>query len=273
MFSEDPTIDRWLQAAACGDTAVVMEYLNSGFDINTRSQPWETALDMAVAYGQVAMIRTLLEQGAALNPDDGQRYTTLTTAIHLSNRRRWMGLSPVPNSEPLQLLLAAGAKCNLVDAVLLNDLDLVRKILEEGGDPNDGEDDYFGPVLMEAAIFGHIAMVDLLLDFGAHIEATDDLGQTSLWMAASEGHIEVVIRLLDRGANLQEAWPSRGCDRHPLLDETARRGRLEIIRHLIGRGADLHAASRYDDLTPLARAIREGDDEAASLLRQAGANQ
>jgi ankyrin repeat protein len=152
-----------------------------------------------VRNGHIATVELLLKHGAHPNPDGCRGYTALTHAIHRSLRQ-----SPCDTGEPasklLQLLLAAGARYNLVDAVLVNDLELVRSFLDGEGDPNEGEGSYNGPLLMEAARYGHVEVVELLLDYGADTEAMDDLNQTALEVAAEYGQREVASRLIDGGA-------------------------------------------------------------------------
>ena len=49
--------------------------------------------------------------------------------------------------------------------------------------------------LIDAAGYGEVAMVELLLDRGADIEARDDDGETALMAASEEGHDEVAAVL------------------------------------------------------------------------------
>ena len=53
---------------------------------------------------------------------------------------------------------------------------------------------------MNAAVGGHDAIVSILLDRGANIDAVDGFKRTALIWAAKEGHEKVVALLLDRGA-------------------------------------------------------------------------
>ncbi len=232
MIHTDPSTERWLEAAAHGNTAAVVEFLDSGFDINAREWLGATALFKAVHSGHLETIRVLLERGAGLDFEDSFRYTALTHAIRRSQPRFW-DPSYVPDPEPLKLLVAAGARYNLIDAVLTKDLQLARARLEEGSNPDHGEGTYHGPVIMEAARIGNVAMIDLLLDHGANIEAQDDLGQRPLLSAAGYGQIEAVRRLLDRGADIDAvSWSDVSA-----LAYAAVEGHHEIVELLFSRGA------------------------------------
>ncbi|KAH8890025.1 ankyrin, partial [Thozetella sp. PMI_491] len=58
--------------------------------------------------------------------------------------------------------------------------------------------------LLQAVLLGHEAVVQLLLDKGADLEAKEkDSGQTPLSQAAACGHEAVARLLLDKGADLE----------------------------------------------------------------------
>jgi ankyrin repeat protein len=218
-------IGELLLAADRGDTDLVIDLLASGLSPDARAMGGAPPLLMAVRNGHVETVRVLLEHGAHPNPDDCRSYTALTHAIHRSLREQGSG--------PLELLLAAGARYNLIDAVLANDIELVRKFLDEGGDVNEGEWSYNGPLLMEAAQYGHVEMVDLLLDRGAGIEAEDDLNQTALMVAAEYNQLGVVRRLLDRGAEVNAGYRSK----QTALSKAAIEGHRDLVVFLLARGA------------------------------------
>jgi hypothetical protein len=157
---------------------------------------------MAVQGCQIDTIRLLLAHRADLNPENSLGYTALTCAV--LGLRSWRDYwhNPQPDRRPLELLLAAGGRYRLREAVLLNDVEVARSRLDEGADVDTREGTYHGPLLKIGAELGYLEIVDLLLDRGANIEATDDLGQWALLKAARFGRTEVVRRLLDRGADI-----------------------------------------------------------------------
>ncbi|KAF4415116.1 ankyrin repeat domain-containing [Fusarium acutatum] len=59
--------------------------------------------------------------------------------------------------------------------------------------------------LLWAAENGHEAVVQLLLDWDAYIEAADDDGWTPLLRDAANGHAAIVRLLLDKGAHIEAA--------------------------------------------------------------------
>jgi len=352
IIAEETAIKELRDAAYEGRADHVRKLLAAGLPLRPPQYGGSEALRWAIYGCHLDLIRELLACGVDQENDSTHPETSIAAAARLTIPcPGWL-----PDRRPLELLLAAGARLRLQEAVLLNDLPLARTRMEEGADPNFGEGAYHGPVVMIAAKAGFADMVDLLLDFGADIEGKDDLWQFPLMSAAARGQLEVVRRLVKRGAALNAGWPDKtalseaivgghldlyhwllaqGAERGPvdavmvgdlawldhyldatisedrgvdrvsvyplpemavrrgdvailrsllrrgvrlsgplgnyfLLAEAARFGHLEIIRLLLDHGADPHEAD-HDGLTPLAWAIREKQDEAADLLRRAGA--
>lgn len=232
--NRDPIFHDWLEAAERGDTACLVAHIDRGMNVNAGSDYTNTtALMMAVRGGKIDTIRFLLDRGADLDVENSKGYTALTYAVFES--RSWEDYChiPDPDSRPLELLLEAGARYRLREAILLNDVKLARARLDEGADVNTGEWTYNGPLLKIAAELGYVEIVDLLLDRGAKLEATDDCGQTALTSAAAHGRAEVVGRLLDGGANLDAVdWLGQSA-----LSNAAREGHEGLVEWLLSRGA------------------------------------
>lgn len=192
------SVDDWINAADRGDTVFVLDALQCGMDVDACGRAGRTALMAAVKGGRLDVIRILLEHGADPNRENDRGDTAVTFAV--LRARPWRSLQPDPG--PLNLLLSAGGRYRLYEAVQMNDLEIARARLDEGADPNVDRFSYEGPVLMIAAARGDLMMVEMLLDYGADREARNDLLRTPLVMAASNGCTEVVRLLLDRGADL-----------------------------------------------------------------------
>lgn len=252
---DDPRIEQWMDAAERGDVGVIAELLESGIDVDVGNEIGTTALMKAVVHGHVPLIKFLLARGASLTPVNGCGDTALSLALVRS--RRWDAVWRVtePDRIPLDLLVAAGAELGLREAVMLNDVDLARIRLDEGADPNTGEGTHDGPLLMIAAKLGHLDVVELLLDRGANLEATDDLGRRALQGAAFHGRTEVAGLLLDRGAAINAcdwSWQTA-------LSEAAAHGHEATVALLLSRGAmrQLTDAAALDDAALVEQLLAE----------------
>jgi len=169
-----------------------------------------------------------------VSPENTLGYTAVTYAV--INSRSWGGYWHVAQPDPrlLEILLAAGAQYRLREAVLLNDIELVRTKLDEEANVNTGEGTYDGPLLKIAAELGYLNIVDILLDYGANIEATDDLGQRALLSAARFGRIDVVHHLLDRSAEVNAVdWSGQSA-----LSNSAVGRHYDVVELLMTRGAE-----------------------------------
>ena len=73
-------------------------------------------------------------------------------------------------------------------------LDILRAVLEAGGNPNVPQQQGFVP-LHEAATSGNRAMAELLIKHGANPRLANDAGKTSIDLATEKGHIELATYL------------------------------------------------------------------------------
>lgn len=88
-----------------------------------------------------------------------------------------------------------------IQACANGDLIAVKAYLDAGGLP-DVRGSYNQEVaLIEAARYGHVDIVDRLLEQNANIEIKNIYNQTALMWAVKEGHNDIAERLLDNGAN------------------------------------------------------------------------
>ena len=117
--------------------------------------------------------------------------------------------------------------------------------------------------LMSAANCGDLAIVRLLLNAGARVNAgLIPSGLTALMMASKDGHTEVTQLLLDRGAD-----PTAACsdDHSNALMLAASWGHMGTVRLLASFGTDV-AAKTVGDETAQDFAIESGMLEIADWL-------
>lgn len=114
-----------------------------------------------------------------------------------------------------------------------------------------------GPALCCATKGAHIDIVRLLLQSGADIEATDRYSPTALGIASERGYFDIALLLLEHGANVE------GCEKRPTpLELAAENGRLDIVQLLLNAGA---GAKRSNALE---RAREQGHMAVYGLLRE-----
>ena len=140
---------------------------------------------------------------------------------------------------------------------------IVQRLLEEGADPNTG-DNHGQTSLSRAAEEGHEAVVRLLLsrdDVAA--DSRDSLGQKPLSWAAKAGH-EAVVRLLLSRDDVVADWPNFW-GRTP-LSLAAKEGHEAIVRLLLSRD-DVAVDTRDNEgRTSLSWAAKAGHEAVVRLL-------
>lgn len=151
----------------------------------------------------------------------------------------------------------------ITKATWYGDIALLRYALDNGGSVcKEG----MGELLGIAASGGRLALVTLLLERGAPIDAKDKYGETALVRASRSSKLLPVVKtLLKAGADLRGA-----------LYAAAKVASAPVVKVLIEAGAPLDEISDDgNDMTPLLAACSTGKKkgtEAALMLLKAGAN-
>lgn len=164
----------------------------------------------------------------------------------------------------------------LIEASKKGDVEKVRKLLDEGADPNGDPKSKDWTPLCAACYRGHSKTAALLLAYGADPNLSDRKGNraTPLWWAVSSGNDALIRTLLKAGAD-----PEKGNmnDMLPLSVAVAT-GRLNIVQALLehstatgGQGADINAADKIG-MTALMRATIKNDTCIMRLLIDNGAD-
>ncbi|KAM3549052.1 hypothetical protein MY1884_008914, partial [Beauveria asiatica] len=142
---------------------------------------------------------------------------------------------------------------------------VVRLLLEKGAEI-EAKDESGRTALGWAARQGHEAVVRLLLEKGAEIEAKES-GRTALWWAARQGHEAVVRLLLEKGANCE----AKDEYSQTALGLAANQGHEAVVRLLLEKGADCEAKDEYGR-TALGLAANQGHEAIVRLLLKKGAD-
>ncbi|KAL5084943.1 hypothetical protein Trisim1_011297 [Trichoderma cf. simile WF8] len=143
---------------------------------------------------------------------------------------------------------------------------LVKLLIEKGADMEAQDDDGQTP-LSRAAENGHEATVKVLIEKGADVEAMDNDGAVPLWWAAENGHEATVKLLIEKGANIEAK------DRHGQapLSRAAQNGHEAVVKLLVEKGANIETKDRHGQ-APLSWAAEKGHEAVVKLLIERGAN-
>lgn len=186
----------------------------------------------------------------------------------LPSRRAWLQASVRSAVAPLSLLAIGpargGPREDFFKAIELDNVRLLRPLLEGGLDPNSA-DDRGNTGLLVAVRDGCFEAAALLLSTaGVAIDQPNAAGETALMMAALRGYTEWVVRLTQRGAAVHRSgWTP--------LHYAASGPEPKVLVLLLERGAQLDAASA-NGTTPLMMAAGYGAMDGADLLLARGAD-
>jgi ankyrin repeat protein len=158
-----------------------------------------------------------------------------------------------------------------IQAVEKSNLDIVKKMLNSGLDPNTRMEDTSYPLIL-AAENGHTAIVTELLDSGANVNATNSKNMTALYYASSRGHTDVAKVLLEHKANPNIGLElGGGFSGLTSLMEAAYQGYVDCVELLLQNGADVNATTK-DGVSALMRAAEKNHSACITLLLEKGAD-
>ncbi|MFN8059498.1 MAG: ankyrin repeat domain-containing protein [Vicinamibacterales bacterium] len=273
----------------------------AGVDAARAQSTRDTRLADAAMRGELAVVRTLLDQHADVNAVQGDGMS----ALHWAAQRDDLALA--------RLLLSSGADPKAVTriggitplllAATNGDGPLVDALITAGADPNGAKTNGTTPLMLAAAA-ASADTVAMLLDRGAAIDAREHQnGQTALMFAAAENGAAAITVLAKRGADVNAASKAVSLADKPRYDDdgrliprpspeqvkrtgrgalsamggmtalhyAARQGHMDAVRALVAGGADVNRVSA-DKTSPMLIATSNGHFDIARLLLERGAN-
>jgi ankyrin repeat protein len=298
-------------------------------DINRRNRYGETALMRATSSGSVEIVKILIESGAEpeiqstehgltalmIAADNGHEdIVNLLLAGGADPSRQSLGLRTAADYARLKgfnrIVSLLGprvevdipktikrikdinkeATSQLIDAVYSGSLDEAVRSLENGGDPNPSGEDF--PPVVVAAGQGALHILQLLINLGADVDATDISGISALSKACGACHTEAVRLLLENGAQVtQDAFMSASIHKpreilhllhkaqltqgEPSVSKSLRKGEkllvaaadqnIELVKDLLESNTDVNSVDK-DGAPVILWASRRGNTELVKLL-------
>jgi len=143
----------------------------------------------------------------------------------------------------------------------MGDTAIVRNLLAIGADPNTCDDNQM-TVMHYAAEYGHVDIVDMLLQHPALITTDISNGDTSPFMLAIQRDHNLVVK------NIFSTCNPHGAD---TLYYAVKQGALNSVRTLLAYNVDPNALRSNGDCNPLIESTSNGDTHIMKLLIAKGA--
>ena len=196
---------------ALDDVEITRLLITHKADVNAKSKDGRTAVSIAAANHQTAVLQLLLDSGATAEPRGANHEATLKILLqHGFDAPKLASNLPAAITANCQFciatLLPAASKPilgrALINAINRGEATLTSTLLEKGADPNTAEPALQTTALMLAASteteYPEIART--LMEKGAKLDAKTDLGATALDFAQRQGHLQITKLLEQAGA-------------------------------------------------------------------------
>ena len=240
FFTRDTTL---IEAAGHGRVEIVKLLIDRGADVNLKGEAWYGPLHAAAYGGHVEVVKLLLDNGADVNifnHDKPLHYAAKNGHIEVAemliahgadiNARGMSKQTPLGTAvsnrqeEMVEYLLSKGADVNaganygctpLHRAVSGRNMELARLLSEHGAN---ADFKCNGRTALIASVFNYDAeMTEMLLSFGADVNAKDDYENTPLYISCQCDNVEIGRILLASGAD-----PAIECGGRPVSKEFLR---------------------------------------------------
>ncbi len=251
-----------VSAARSGREPILRMSLQLGADVDVRDGNRRTPLYEAAKYGQLEIVRLLVERGADLH---AARDHPEMTPLHVA--------AEYGQLEAVRFLLEIGADANVENVwqqtplsqlawhAQENGAEIAAHLLAHGADLNSRDNRGFTP-LHRAVRYGKVPFTRYLAANGADVNARTDQGGTVLQYALENGQLEAALVVVEAGALVDAVNPESG---KSMLANAVQRVETPVVEFLLRHGArsdlpdndgwsPLHIAA-YDDRVDYVRSM------------------
>ena len=298
-------------ASVNGHESIIKMLLETGANINYKNKVGTSALALSQIGGRKQIEELLLSKGA--DPEGGVSSIKFEDIQNLFKSEeeidRLSQFIPRDMLERQQQMLLEGGeelfkksianKSPLAMLIMTNKKKEIEKMIKEGIDVNEEQNELGVTALMMASVNGHEEIVRMLIGNGAEVDKARETGATALMLASELGHESIVEMLLEKGAEVDKAkndgWTplmiasqeghegivkmlieakaevdKAKNDGWTALMSASLNGHEEIVRMLIGNGAEVDKA-KNDGATALMSASLNGHEKVVEILLEKGA--
>lgn len=157
--------------------------------------------------------------------------------------------------------------------------DILLELIKKGANVNaettvpdplavDGEGEKGITPLIDAAFWGDLERVKILVEYGANIDAQSSFGITALMKACQMDHLEVAKYLIEKGANIE--LKNDAGENTLLFSMNSSREKLKLVDYLLSKGFAPNSRDNGGE-TALMWAVKWGHHETVRLLISKGA--
>ncbi|PQM40111.1 ankyrin-3 [Prunus yedoensis var. nudiflora] len=256
-------------AARLGFSTIVQCLIDSGCDINSKTDSGETALMICTKNKHEECLRVLAMAGA----DFGMVNVAGQSVSSIAGTNRWsLGFQ-----QALILVIRAGkmprssnfsAFSYLMFAAQAGDTEALKAVVGSGEFDIDYQDDKGFSAVMITALKGYVEAFRLLVYAGADVKLCNKSGETAITLSELSQNRDLFEKVmleyaLEKGNRYAGGFYALHC--------AARRGDIDAVKLLTSRGYDVNVPDG-DGYTPLMLAAREGYGPMCELLISHGAN-
>ena len=256
-------------AARLGLSTIIQCLIDSGCDLNSKTDCGDTALMICSKYKHEECLTVLAMAGA----DFGLVNAVGQSASSIAGSNRWslgfqqavldvIKTGKTPRSGSMSVF------CPLMFAAQAGDVQALEILIGWGGFNLDYQDENGFSAVMITALKGHVEAFRLLVYAGADVKLHNKTGETAITLSELNQNRDLFEKVMLEFA-LEKG--NRNAGGFYALHCAARRGDLDAVKLLTSRGYDVNVPDG-DGYTPLMLAAKEGHGSMCELLISHGAD-